>query len=169
MPRIRTVVRLLKPVSAAVLLLTAVACGENSTPTSSTPTRARLAVSVAPSPITAQRCSPQCLSESGTAFDFSAPFTVTLKESVGIGAKVNSITVTGSTGFVTFNPVVFDSSHIAQTAGTNHVSPNGSLAVPLSIVYTTPAGTPNLTLNISAQFTDDQSNQVTATGQVTVN
>jgi hypothetical protein len=168
MPRIRKAARMLKSVCVAVSLLAAGACGEGSSPTGLTPTRASFTVSVAPSPITAQRCNPQCLSTTGTAYAFSAPFTVSLQEATGIGATVNSVSVTGSTGTVTFAPVVFGSTEIIQDAGTNHVSPRGSLAIPMNIVYTTPAGTPNLTLNISVQLTDEQNHQVTATGQVTV-
>lgn len=160
---------MLKRLCVAVSLLAAMACGEGTSPTTSTPTRARVTVAVAPSPITAQRCSPQCVSDTGTTgFAFSAGLTITLQEAAGIGARINSITLTGSTGTVTFEPVVFGSAEIAREAGTNRISPSGSLAVPLSIVYSTPAGTPNLTLNISAQFTDDQNNEVTATGQVNV-
>ena len=169
MSRIRTAVRMLKPMAVAALMLVAAACGGSASPTSSSPTRARFNVSVAPNPVTAQRCAPQCLSESGGSFAFSAPFTISLQESAGIGAKVNSISLTGSTGFVTFDAVVVGSSEIIQEVGTNHVAPRGTLAVPLNIVYNTPGGTPNLSINISVQFTDDQNNQVTATGQVNVN
>jgi hypothetical protein len=158
----------MKPVCVAVSLLAAVACGEGSSPTSPTSARARVAVSVAPSPITAERCNPQCLSDTGTAFAFAAPFTINLQESQGIGANVNSITVTGSTGTTTFAPLVFESAEITREAGTNHVGPRGSLAVPLNIVYTTPSGTPNLTISISVQLTDDQNNQITAAGEVKV-
>ncbi len=159
---------MLKRLYVAVSLLAAMACGEGGSPTTATATQARFTVSVAPSPITAQRCSPQCLSDTGAGFPFSAELTVTLREGAGIGAQLNSITLTGSTGTVTFDPLVFGSAEIAREAGTTRISPRGSLAVPLNIVYTTPAGTPNLTLNISAQFTDDQNHEVTATGQVNV-
>jgi hypothetical protein len=159
---------MLKRLCVAVSLLAAMSCGEGTSPTTATSSRARLTMSVAPSPITAERCSPQCLSDSGTGFAFSAALTITLQESAGIGARINSITLTGSTGSVTFDPLVFGSTEIAREAGSNHVSARGSLAVPLNIVYTTPAGTPNLTISISADVTDDQNNQVTATGQVNV-
>jgi hypothetical protein len=168
MPRISNSARTLKSVCVTASLLAAVACGQGSSPTALTPTRASFTVSVTPSPVTAERCNPQCLSTTGAAFAFSAPFTVRLQESTGIGANVNSVTVTGSTGAVTFAPVVFGSTEILQEAGSNHVGPRGSLAIPINIVYTTPAGTPNLTLNISVQLTDDQNHQVTASSQVNV-
>lgn len=153
---------------AALAVLTA--CDGSDSPAGPTPTQASFTISVLPSPITANRCNPQCPSQSSTGtFAFSAAMTITVQESAGIGANVNVITLTGSTGTVTFTPLVFSSADIIQLAGSTHVSGRGSLSVPLTIVYTTPSGTANLAVSINAQFTDDRNNQVTATGQVNIN
>jgi hypothetical protein len=155
--------------STAAALAALTACSEGSATTAPTPTQASFTVSVLPSPVTATRCNPGCASQSGgTTFAFAAAMTITVQESAGIGATINMITLTGSTGSVTFTPLVFSSAQITQLDGSNHVNSRGLLPVPLSIVYDTPSGTANLAVGINVQFTDDQNNQVTATGQVNV-
>jgi hypothetical protein len=154
----------------AAALAASTACGGSSSPTASTTvTQSSFTLSVVPSPITATRCSPQCSSDSGnTTFAFSATITITMQESAGIGANINMITLTGSSGSVTFTPLVFSAADVIQHGGSNHVNGRGSLSVPLTIVYNTPSGSANLAVGINVQLTDDRNNQVTATGQVNV-
>jgi hypothetical protein len=154
----------------AAALAAVTACGGNNSPTAATAvTQASFTVSVVPSPITATRCSPQCANQTGDAtFAFSAVLTITLQESSGIGANINTVTLTASTGGVTFTPLVFSSADISQHAGGNHVNGHGSLSIPLNIVYNTPSGSANLGVGINVQLTDDRNNPVTAIGQVNV-
>jgi hypothetical protein len=143
-------------------------CSDTESPAAPTPTQASFTISV-PTQITATRCSPACSSQSSSdTFAFSAAMTLTLQESAGIGANITTITLTGTAGGVTFQPLVFSSTDITQVAGSAHISGRGSLAVPLTIVYNTPSGTANLLVNINVQFTDDGSKQVNATSQVNV-
>jgi hypothetical protein len=144
-------------------------CGENNSPTNVTPTQASFNLSVAPSPVTAIRCNPQCAADSGSAtFAFSAGMTVTMQETAGIGATISAITLTGTAGGTTFEPLVFSAAEIVQLIGSNRISGLGSLSVPLNIVYSTPSGTANLAVSINVQLTDERNNQVTAAGQVNI-
>jgi hypothetical protein len=94
--------------------------------------------------------------------------TIDVQDSASVGATVNSITITGTADGRTFAPVVLSSDDIKQSARTNHVDGQATLSVPLSLMYSTPSGNPNLDISISVQATDDRSSQVTATGQVSV-
>jgi hypothetical protein len=145
------------------------ACNNNDSPAAPTPTQANFTVSVQPATITATRCNPKCPSQSGSAtFGFSATITLVMQESAGIGANITAITLTGTTGGLTFPPLVFSASDITQAAGGTHISGHGSLAVPVTIVYDTPSGTADLVVNISVQLTDDGNKQVSATSQATI-
>ena len=125
-------------------------------------------VGVRPSPITATRCSPQCSGESGTSYAFSVAMTVDVQNATGVGATVNSITLTANASGTALAPLVISSDDLKQQNGTNHLEGHATLSTPLAIVYNTPSGSPNLDISISAQITDDRSSQATATGQATV-
>lgn len=159
---------------AAAVLAVSMACSNSATSpselNSASGSRATLSVGVRPSPITAARCNSQCLDQSGaaTSFTFSADMTIDVQDSASVGATVNSITLTGTADGRTFAPVVLSSDDIKQSARTNRVDGQATLSVPLSLMYSTPSGNPNLDISISVQATDDRSSQVTATGQVSV-
>jgi len=94
--------------------------------------------------------------------------TISLRETAGIGGNATQLTLTGSAGGQQFQPLTFTADDITSHAGTHHVDGHATLAIPMSIVYNTPTGTANLTINVSIQITDDRNNQVTATGAVNV-
>jgi hypothetical protein len=94
--------------------------------------------------------------------------TINLQETAGIGANVTHLTLTASASGQTFAPLEFDANDITDHAGSHHVDGRATLAIPMSIVYNTPTGTPNLTISLTIQMTDDRNNQTTATGQVNV-
>jgi hypothetical protein len=130
--------------------------------------QASFSVGVRPSPITATRCSPQCSGESGTSYAFSVAMTIDVQNATGVGATVNSITLTANASGTALAPLVISSDDLKQQNGTNHLEGHATLSTPLAIVYNTPSGSPNLDISISAQITDDRSSQATATGQATV-
>lgn len=132
--------------------------------------QATFSVAVRPSPITATRCNQQCPDQSGaaTSYAFAADMTIDVQDSASVGATVNSITLTATAEGRTLSPLVLSSDDIKQLAGTNHVGGQATLSTPLSLLYNTPSGNANLDVSISFQGTDDRSNQVTATGQVSV-
>jgi hypothetical protein len=151
-------------------LAVSTACNSSNSPGSPSPTRANFNVYVQPNPATATVCNPRCPSStSSDTFAYSVTMTIQMQETAGIGATINSVTLTGSVGNVSFNPLVFSSSDISQHAGTSHVSGHATLSFPVNIVYNTPTGTSGLTISVSLQATDDRNNQVTASAQATVN
>jgi hypothetical protein len=156
----------------AVALAASIACSNSSTSpsqvNSGSSSQASFSVGVRPNPITATHCSPQCPSDSGSSFAFSVAMTIDVQDSASVGATVNSITLTANASGTALTPLVISADDLKQQNGTNHVDSHGTLSTPLSIVYNTPSGSPNLDISISAQITDDRSSQVTATGQVTV-
>jgi len=159
----------LKQLLVVLAVIEAAACGggTNST-TAPTPTQASVTISVQPSPVTAVRCNPLCVGASGATFPFSATWTITLQESAGIGGNINAITITPSSGTGTLPPLTYGSDVVIQRSGTNHVGARGSLSFPMTLVYFTTAGSANLVINISVQFTDDRGNQLIVPGQVAV-
>ncbi|HEX7139287.1 MAG TPA: hypothetical protein VF219_15640 [Vicinamibacterales bacterium] len=158
--------------TVAVLVTLSAACNNSSSnpnaPGSTGAGRATFTVSVKPSPITAQHCNPQCPGDGSGSYAFAADMTVNVQETSGIGGNATQMTLTASAGGTTFQPLTFTADDITQQAGTHHVDGHATLAIPMSIVYNTPSGAANLTINVSIQITDDRNNQVTATGQVNV-
>jgi hypothetical protein len=153
------------------MLPLAIACNNSSStgsPNGPSSSRAALSLSIQPSPITATHCDAGCSGSSGTSFGFGAEMRVNVRESGGVGATVNTVTLNATVDGVSFPPLVFNADDVTRAAGTNHVGANATLAIPLSIVYNTPSGTANLTISLNVQTTDDRNNQVTATGQVNV-
>ena len=165
----------LRAALTAVFLAMSVACADNNSATapsgltSASSNGTTFNVSVRPSPITATRCNPQCAGESGSgSFAFSATMTIAVEDAGAVGATVNSVTLTATAEGVTFAPLTFSSDDIRGQAGTTHIDGHATLSIPLTIVYNTPSGNPNLGVSLSLQLTDDRTNQVTATGQVNV-
>jgi hypothetical protein len=142
-------------------------CGSSST-TTPTPTQANITVTLSPNPITAAVCSPNpCQSTDGRQFQWRVQGTVTIQETAGIGANVNSITVTA------FNPqIVYGSDVIIQRSGTNHIGARGMLIFPLAIDYglvSSTTATRQIVLPFVIQLTDDRGNQLTAVAQWSAN
>ena len=122
-------------------------------------------VTVSPSPVTAEHCSPGCSADSGgSSFAFAANMTIKVAESAGSPANIKSMTLTGTAGTVTFDPLVFSSSDIANQAGTTLVNAHGSLSIPVRIVYNTPSGSSTLSVNVSIEL----DNHLTASSHVNV-
>jgi len=156
-----------------VALTASMACSNSDTApsaaSSTSSTQAAFSVAVRPSPVTATRCSSQCSDESSSkSFAFSAEMTIDLHDSASVGATVNSITLNATADGNAFSPLVLSSDDIKQAARTNHVDGKATLSVPMTILYSTASGSPNLEISLSAQITDDRSNQMTPTGQVSV-
>lgn len=59
------------------------------------------------------------------------------------------------------------SNHITDHAGGYHINANGSLSVPLAIVYNAPSGGANLSVSISVELARGASHS-TVTGNVNV-
>ena len=164
----RVTKRLRMGVAVAALAVSA-ACNNSNSPGSPSPTRANFNVHVQPNPATATACNPLCTSSTTSdTFAYSVVLTIQMQETAGIGATINTVTLTGSVGNVFFNPLVLSSSDIAQHAGSSHVSGLATLSLPMHIVYNTPTGTSGMTMNVSLQATDDRNNQITASAQGTV-
>jgi hypothetical protein len=159
---------------AAIVLAGSMACSNNSTTapsslTSTTSNRGTFNVSVRPSPITATHCAAGCSGQSGSgSFAFSADLTIDVQDSAGVGATVNSITLTWTADGMTLAPLALSGDDIRGMAGTNHVDDRATLSIPLTVVYNTPSGKANLSISVSVQITDERSNQLTASGQASV-
>jgi hypothetical protein len=156
---------------SAVVLAASIGCSSSATAPSAvgSTTGGGFNVAVRPSPVTATRCSPQCPGESGASqFAFSADMTIDAQAWASVGATINSITLTATADGTTFPPLAFTADEISGQVGTNRISGHATLSFPLTIVYNTPSGNPNLSISVSVQATDDRSTAVTATGQVSV-
>jgi hypothetical protein len=166
------VTKFLRAGATAIALAASMACSNSTTSPSQnnsvSSSQPSFSVGVRPSAITATRCSPQCSGDSGTAYAFSVAMTIDVQNSTSVGATVNSITLTANASGTALTPLVISSDDLTQQNGTNHVDGHATLSTPLTIVYNTPSGSPNLDISIGAQITDDRGSQVTATGQVTV-
>ncbi len=131
-----------------------------SSPTSPTPTKANISVSILPSPITAMACGPPLCPVPG---EHSASLNITIRETAGVGGNVNSITITAMVGNAPIGvPISLDPTTITQAAGTNHMSARGSLVVP-DTFYTVALP---LVVNVSVTFVDDNGHQIVTTAQV---
>jgi hypothetical protein len=155
-----------------VVLTVSIACSNSATGpsdlSSKTSSGSTFDVAVRPSPITAARCNSQCPGDSSGSFAFSAEMTIDLRNSSSVGGTLNSITLTGTADGTTFPPLTFSSDEIREEAGTIRVDAHATLSMPITIVYNTPSGKPNLGISISLQITDDGNKPVTATGHVNV-
>lgn len=157
--------------TAAALAAVSAACNNSSSNPNapgSGSSHATFTVSVKPSPITAQHCSPTCPGNGSGSYAFAADMTINVQETSGIGGNATQLTLTASAGGTSFQPLTFTADDITQHAGTSHIDGHATLAIPMSIVYNTPTNTATLTINVSIQVTDDRNNQMTATGQVNV-
>ena len=90
-------------------------------------------------------------------FDWEVTFTVTIRETAGIGANVDFVNL--ESGEVTIN---IGASEIIDIAGTNQISGNGSLAVPLTFFYTSIEGGSEIDATVEVQCTDERGNVITA-------
>jgi hypothetical protein len=154
-------------VAIAAALTASTACsGGADSPTSPTSVGASpVTVTVTPSPVTAEHCNPGCTAESGgSSYAFAVSMSVTVTESAGVSRNIKSMTLTGSAGTVTFAPLVFSSSDITDHAGSALINAHGSLSIPMRIVYNTPSGSSNLSMNVSIEL----DNGLTASSHVDV-
>ena len=137
---------------AAIALTLVVGCGSDSSPAApSPPSRASITISVSPDPGTAQ-------ASSDPDFVWEVEFTVTVRESAGVGATVNFINLTTEGDAVNYG-----SDLIISAAGTNHVNARGSLEIPLALFYTsTTTGGSAFETTLVADCTDERGNTITA-------
>ena len=157
-----------KRACVVLLLISASACGGNSTPTAPPPTQANITFTASPNPVTATVCSPACAgSTSGNSYQFQVVGTLTIQETAGIGGNVDSITETN------FNPqLVYTSADFLQRSGTSHVAAKGMLIFPVNIVYglvNNPNASRSMVMPWVAQFTDERGNKLSAAVQWVAN
>jgi hypothetical protein len=129
--------------------------------------RAALAITVNPSPVVS--------TDSG---DPHAPrqahWQVVLRETGGVGATVNFVNATlrdAATGVLADPHGVLSQSvsDVLVAAGSNHLSANGSLAVPQVVTFSLSSGAAARgRLEVSVQLTDDAGNVVGASASATI-
>jgi hypothetical protein len=151
--RLGRTARLLVPALLGVALL-APGCG-NTTPTIPGGIgRAAITVTVAPNPITA--------TEDATTFAVTASFTITLKETAGLGGEVQFISAAvydpSSGGQVALN--YYDSTDLVVYQGTKRIEANGELTLQQSVTYTLADHSKAAELVVSTQLKDDLTNLV---------
>ena len=104
-------------------------------------------------------------------FPWRVSWTLTLRETAGLGGNVNFVDVSfvNSFGFQVPNALNYGASEIIQRAGTNHIAARGQLQVPLSMVYRADGfGGRTITLTNAVSFTDDRGNSMMLGATATV-
>jgi hypothetical protein len=160
--------------ASIVLLLPVVlvACdlAKNLTKSSSPPppTSAHIEVTVAPTPVPVRI---ECPAPTNPAFCLaSLSPTVTIKETGGLGGRIDSVEVTlrNVTAGRDESKVTLGSDALARQAGTNRLEAGAQLAVqPVVSGYPVPASgpRPQLRIIIAVQFTDDKGNVIFQSAQ----
>jgi hypothetical protein len=114
---------------------------------------------MSPSPIIAEATNDPVL--------FVARFTITFRETAGLGANVDffNITLRNSVGLESpaFN---HGADEVIRAAGTNHLAARGSLAIPFAQSYFNGLGTRSIIIIVVAQLTDERGNRINVSGQV---
>ena len=128
--------------TSIVSLTFTLACGGESSPTApSPPSRASITVSVtdetAPVP--------------GTNLNWSVNFTVTVRETAGVSVILDRLL------FTAIENLVLDADDITLAAGTNQVSTNGILLIPLGVEY---SPGPAVTTQVLVEGTDQMGNSI---------
>jgi hypothetical protein len=149
--RLGRAARLLSPALIAAALF-APACG-NSTPTvPGNISRAVITITVEPNPVAG--------SQNATTFVVTAPYTLTLKETAGLGGEVqfiSSAVYDPSTGAqVALN--YYDSTDLVVYQGSKRIEANGTITLQQSVTYSLADHSKAAELVISVQFKDDRTN-----------
>ena len=130
-------------------------CGSG-TPTIPDISRAAITITVDPNPVAA--------TQDATTFAVTANYTITVKETAGLGGEVQFISSSvhdPSTGAqVALN--YYDSTDLVVYSGTKRIEPNGTLSLKQSVTYTLADLSKAGQLVVSTQFKDDRSNLVLA-------
>ena len=162
---------LMRAVLVAALALPACEYFKNDpSPTASpSPGTAALDIAVAPDPLKILWVCPA----SDTNCYGSLDSTVTVSETAGVGARVDSVDFTARDSVlgVALTQLHLSGDDIKAKAGTNRLEPMGKLAVrPIIEGYPVRASLPRPSINIdvSVQVTDDKGNVVTRTKRVPV-
>jgi hypothetical protein len=150
--RLGRAARLLVPALLGGALL-APGCGSG-TPTIPDISRAAIAITVDPNPITA--------TQDPTTLAATATFTITLKETAGLGGEaqfISSAVYEPATGAqVALN--YYDSTDLVVYEGTKRIEPNGELVLQQSATYVLSDYSKAADLVVSVQFKDDRTNLV---------
>ncbi len=150
--RLGRAARLLVPALLAGALL-APGCGSSS-PTVPGNSRAAITVTVDPSPITG--------TQNAATFAVTATYTITLKETAGLGGEVQFISsavyepATGRQVALNY----YDSTDLVVYQGTKRIEANGTLSVQQSVTYTLADLSKAADLVVSVQLKDDNTNLV---------
>ena len=116
------------------------------------PTQAALLLSLSASPIVAVPAAP-----------WSAEWTLTVKETSGIGGAIERVhaTLVDPTGVVTIAETELDAEQVsAQLGGTNHIGGGSNQGLAMSLSFDFPADTPSGNLHVDVQMSDDRGNPV---------
>jgi hypothetical protein len=127
-----------------------------------------LALSIAPNPVPEAVCPP---SACGTVTNqLYAVGTLTLRETGGVGGRVDSVSMTQRTGAgATMGTGQFDATAVATLASTNRFVANGVLSIPgIGVHYDRSLGGSAATLTVTLQATDDGGHTISATIQAPV-
>jgi hypothetical protein len=149
--RLRRAARLLVPALLAGALL-APGCG-NGTPTIPGGSgRSAITITVAPNPVTS--------TQDTTTFAVTASYTITVKETAGLGGEVQFISSAAyepSTGAqVALN--YYDSTDLVVYQGSKRIEANGELTLQQSVTYTLADYSKAADLVVSMQLKDDRTN-----------
>jgi len=144
--------------------------GGGSTSASSVPapppaaTRAQVTVEITPA-------SPVARPTGDPVFPWRVDWTLSVRETAGLGGNVNFVDVSfvNTFGFEVPNALNYGASEIIQRAGTNHVAARGQLQIPLSMTYRADGfGGRTITLKNAVSFTDDRGNAMPLGATATV-
>jgi hypothetical protein len=118
---------------------------------------------VEPSPATATASEDE-------GFQWHVAFTVTLAESGGVGATINSVVATvtetaDGIGIFTDEQVLYQ---LNVTPESNRIEPNGATRLALEIFYTLPGGGTEATVDLSISVIDDNGFEVGGSVQARV-
>jgi hypothetical protein len=78
--------------------------------------------------------------------------TINVADAAGAATNITSVTIKGTAGNTTYSSLVFSSSDITDHAGSAHINAHGSLSIPMRIVYNTPSGSANLSMDITIEL-----------------
>ena len=129
------------------------------------PTAAAIVATLAPDTVPPRPCG-QCPSLPG---ELEVAATLTLRETVGLGATVDTVAVTlRSDGGETVVQGQFDAAAVSQLAGTNRLAASGTLRIPVSAHFApAPSRLPG-TFTVTITARDDRGNRLTASAMARV-
>jgi hypothetical protein len=148
--------------------------GDESTNPSSTasPSPSPSPVTVTVSGVTASEDTAEAVRSSDSAYTWMATFTVTLTENTGVAATVRSLAANlqQSAGGIVITPPagLAEQFRFNVRAGSNQLTPAGTLPIDFDFFYTLPNGGRQALITIAFNLVDANGNQIQVTAQVKV-